>query len=41
MNALAHLTASEVPLWLAVLVAGICLGMAATLAVLGRITRRK
>ena len=40
MNTFAHLTAGEVPLWLAVLIAGIGLGMALTLAVLGRVNRR-
>jgi hypothetical protein len=41
MNALAHVATTDVPLWLAVLAAGIGLGIALTLAVLGRATWKR
>jgi len=40
MNLIAHVTPQEFPLWIAILVAGIGLGIAISLAIVGYISRR-
>ena len=40
MNLIAHVTPYEAPFWIAVLTTGIGLGVALTVAVLGRIGRK-
>jgi hypothetical protein len=40
MNVIAHITPNEAPFWIAVLAAGMGLGVALTVAVLGRIGRK-
>jgi hypothetical protein len=40
MTVIAHLTLQEMPLWVAILVAGVGLGIAISLAVVGYLCRR-
>jgi hypothetical protein len=41
MNVLAHVTPQELPIWIAILVAGIGLGIAISLAVIGHVRRKR
>ena len=40
MNVVAHVTPQEFPIWIAILAAGVGLGIAISLMIVGRIIRR-